>query len=320
MKKYLIPAILLLALSTVFVSCKDDDVIAVKDFTMSKSEALLFSAGGTLELSTAVTPIFATHQMVTWSSSNPAVASVNPYGLVTALTEGLAVITATITKSGLQATCSVTVEFVVPPTAETIVDYETYPEIQSLVAFLNNNNARYNITLMSSKLEAWRAAYAAAVPLFDKFVFALPSTGTSTSSSPMSMGWQITYTSTGNLWPFVTTSPTMPTLVAMTGENDNPNSDATFTELRRVDRTSSSAWGDPTPHSSTLTSLSGAVLAAVRGIFTPIATSTSIASQEAPNLIGLLNASTGWRIFQDDRTFWFRSKADPNDWFVAVRQ
>ena len=69
--------------------------------------------GDTATLHATVSPWNATDQTVTWTSSNPSVASVDQNGKVTALQEGTAVITA---KAGDKtATCSVTVKKVINP-------------------------------------------------------------------------------------------------------------------------------------------------------------------------------------------------------------
>jgi len=70
---------------------------------------MVLAMGGTPGLLTAtVTPADATDKRVTWSSSNPAVATVSN-GIVTPLAVGSTVITATTTDGGFIATCEVTV-------------------------------------------------------------------------------------------------------------------------------------------------------------------------------------------------------------------
>ena len=67
--------------------------------------------GQTYQLSATVNPGDTSNKVVTWSSNNPGIASVNSStGLVTAVSPGNATITASTTDgSGIQATCSVTV-------------------------------------------------------------------------------------------------------------------------------------------------------------------------------------------------------------------
>lgn len=63
---------------------------------------------GTARLTATVTPSDASDKSVTWASSNTAVATVNDSGLVKAVANGTATITAT-TSNGLKASCTVTV-------------------------------------------------------------------------------------------------------------------------------------------------------------------------------------------------------------------
>lgn len=67
-------------------------------------------AGNTTQLSVSVTPAAATNKTLTWTSSNEAVAVVNGNGLVTAVSEGTATITATATDgSSVKGTLVITV-------------------------------------------------------------------------------------------------------------------------------------------------------------------------------------------------------------------
>ena len=78
--------------------------------TLNETAAEL-TAGETLQLTATVLPENATDRTVTWTSSDPAVATVDATGLVTAVAAGTATITATTSDgSALAATCQVTVE------------------------------------------------------------------------------------------------------------------------------------------------------------------------------------------------------------------
>jgi len=335
--KHILTIAIIFSLAFVSFSCGDKEKdIAVTGLTLNANydddgNIVPFRVGSraTLELFTTVTPIFATNQMITWSSSNPSVATVNDYGLVTAHAEnvGTTTITARIVGNDkFVVTREVVVFFVpLPPTVETIVDYEVYPPLESLRGFLNNGVGTYNITLMSPRLETWRAAYKAAVPEFDRFTIVMP--WTAEGQTGRQLGVQMHYTNTSGVWPYRATTEATPPVTPMTGDGNNPNSDGTF-DLQRVDRTSSNVPHSTTPPTFTVNAGNphnqSAVVAAITNIFTPIGTASS-AERNTPaidnnNFIGLLSAPTGWTIIQDDRTFWFRSKADPNDWFVAVRQ
>jgi uncharacterized protein YjdB/alpha-tubulin suppressor-like RCC1 family protein len=66
--------------------------------------------GNTATLSPAITPANATDKTVTWTTSNSSIATVNPNGVVTAISVGNAVITATANDgSAKSASCTVTV-------------------------------------------------------------------------------------------------------------------------------------------------------------------------------------------------------------------
>lgn len=82
--------------------------VAVTGVTLNKS-TLGLGEGQTGTLTATVAPSNATNQAVTWSSSNEAVATVNPYGVVTAVAKGTAIITVTTTDGNKTATCEVTV-------------------------------------------------------------------------------------------------------------------------------------------------------------------------------------------------------------------
>jgi len=72
---------------------------------LSQTEAAL-PVGDTLTLIATILPI--TDREITWTSSNPAVATVNLFGDVTGVSPGTATITAT-TEGGLEATCEILV-------------------------------------------------------------------------------------------------------------------------------------------------------------------------------------------------------------------
>ena len=88
--------------------------------TLSET-AVELPQGETLQLTATVLPEDATVTTVTWSSSDPAVATVDANGLVTAVAPGTATVTAATTDgSGLTASCTVTVPepLVLPETIE----------------------------------------------------------------------------------------------------------------------------------------------------------------------------------------------------------
>lgn len=83
----------------------DDQKVAVTGVSLDKAEGTL-KIGETLSLSATVAPANATEKTVTWTSSAPAVATVQA-GTVTAVSTGTAEITATA--GGKSAKCTVTV-------------------------------------------------------------------------------------------------------------------------------------------------------------------------------------------------------------------
>lgn len=95
--------------------------IAVTGITLNASSGEL-TVGGEVTLTPTVLPSTASNKAVTWSSSKPAVASVNN-GLVKALTEGTATITATTVDGGFTASYDLTVKKVQPAVVDLISTY-----------------------------------------------------------------------------------------------------------------------------------------------------------------------------------------------------
>ncbi|MFA6830258.1 MAG: Ig-like domain-containing protein [Bacilli bacterium] len=81
--------------------------VAVTGVSLS-SEAETIKVNASVTLTATVTPSDATNKIVTWSTSDASVATVNAGGKVTGVKEGTATITATI--DGFTATCTVTVK------------------------------------------------------------------------------------------------------------------------------------------------------------------------------------------------------------------
>jgi len=82
--------------------------IAVTGITVSPT-AVTVSANATTQITATVVPSNATNKTVTWSSGNTSVATVNSAGLVTGVSGGTAIITATTQDGNKTATCTVTV-------------------------------------------------------------------------------------------------------------------------------------------------------------------------------------------------------------------
>ena len=83
-------------------------VDSVTGVNVSPTE-LLLGIGANSPLTATVKPNYATNKAVSWSSSNESVATVDTNGLVQAIAEGTAIITATTQQNSLTATCTVNV-------------------------------------------------------------------------------------------------------------------------------------------------------------------------------------------------------------------
>lgn len=80
----------------------------VESITVDQNQTT-FQSGQTRQFYVIVSPLTATNTNVTWSSSNPSVATVNDKGLVTTISNGSTTITATATDGGFTASSRITV-------------------------------------------------------------------------------------------------------------------------------------------------------------------------------------------------------------------
>ena len=84
--------------------------VPVTGVTLDKTSATIdLKYDNTTSLVATVSPADATNKAVTWTSSNPSVATVDANGVVTAITTGTATITVTTVDGGFTATCDITV-------------------------------------------------------------------------------------------------------------------------------------------------------------------------------------------------------------------
>jgi formylglycine-generating enzyme required for sulfatase activity len=113
MKKFFILMMAAFTLLLMSASCSKDEPgpVEVNGLTLSQT-ALALVHGESETLTATVEPNDAVDQTLTWSSSNPAIATVDN-GLVTALVKGTSIITVT-SANGKTATCEVSVEYLVP--------------------------------------------------------------------------------------------------------------------------------------------------------------------------------------------------------------
>ncbi len=88
---------------------ENSDGIPVTGITLKEKTATV-SIGGTKQLTATVTPANAANKMVSWSSSDNSVATVDASGLVKGVKNGKAVITASAGGGKFKAECSVTVQ------------------------------------------------------------------------------------------------------------------------------------------------------------------------------------------------------------------
>ncbi|RHA38022.1 immunoglobulin-like domain-containing protein, partial [Cellulomonas rhizosphaerae] len=87
--------------------------VAVDGVSVSPATSTI-AAGTTTTLKATVSPATATDPSITWSSSDPAVATVSSSGVVSAVANGTATITAQSSAAGVSATATVTVDPAIP--------------------------------------------------------------------------------------------------------------------------------------------------------------------------------------------------------------
>ena len=106
----------LAVIAVCFTACKKDKEVTgvtitdVTGVTLNDKE-LLLAPNDTITLIATVQPDDATNKNISWTSSNPAVATVSDNGLVTAIADGNATITATTKDGSKTATCSINVDY-----------------------------------------------------------------------------------------------------------------------------------------------------------------------------------------------------------------
>ncbi len=86
------------------------DVVPVSHITLDKTEYTFHYKGATTTLKATVSPDDATDKTIAWSSSDEAVATVSETGVVTAIDNGNAIITASNVDHTVTATCSIIVD------------------------------------------------------------------------------------------------------------------------------------------------------------------------------------------------------------------
>jgi hypothetical protein len=110
-------AIAILAFVFVLTGCHRGatDNVPVTGITLNKASTTIL-VGSTEQLTATIAPLSATNQNSTWSTSDASKATVSSNGLVTAVAEGTAVISATTIDGGFTASCSVSIGVLVQGT------------------------------------------------------------------------------------------------------------------------------------------------------------------------------------------------------------
>lgn len=147
----------LVAAAALLVGCQPKPVLVSK-ITLSQTTGSIVE-GETLKLTAIVSPKEATNPELTWSSSNSSVASVAGDGVITAIAEGSATITAAaVDGSNVKATCEITVtKRVIPVTKielnETAITLKK-DETAQLTAVITPSDATYQtVTWASDKTD-----------------------------------------------------------------------------------------------------------------------------------------------------------------------
>lgn len=91
-------------------------VVSNESVELNKNQLLLEKVGERYGLNATVTPVNVKDKSVTWSSSNPAVASVSGDGVITAKANGTTIVTARTKQNGITASCTVRVSIEESPT------------------------------------------------------------------------------------------------------------------------------------------------------------------------------------------------------------
>ena len=127
--------------------------ISVSQVTISPTTANM-TVGDTKQFSVKIDPANATNQEVSWSSSEPSIASVDSKGMVTAKAEGKATITVTAKDGGISSKATVTVSSkVVPVTGVTVSPTSLTMDIgdsKSLTVTVNPSDATDKTYTISS--------------------------------------------------------------------------------------------------------------------------------------------------------------------------
>lgn len=109
------------------VTVEPEPIVAVKGITLDHNTMELYGIGKTDQLVATIKPDDATDKTVMWSSSDETVATVSSKGLVTAVEEGTATITAKTVDGSFAAICAVQVIIPNPKVSMADAEIEIYP-------------------------------------------------------------------------------------------------------------------------------------------------------------------------------------------------
>ena len=126
------------------------DPVAVTGVTLNKT-SLELEVGGTETLTATVAPADATDKVVTWSSSNTSVATVDASGNVKAVAVGTATITVTTEDGSKTATCAVTVT--APEGKETAFEGGYTSTFKDKNLNTDENNVDWSSTIEANQFE-----------------------------------------------------------------------------------------------------------------------------------------------------------------------
>ncbi|MCL2229927.1 MAG: CotH kinase family protein [Treponema sp.] len=128
--------------------------VPVTGITLNKANTTL-TAGSSETLTANVAPNNASIRLVSWTSSDFNVASVDNTGKITAISGGTATITATTIDGGKTASCIVTVQAPIP--LNWTWGYYADPETTAAISGIDHGNGEYSANVSSLGSDPWNA-------------------------------------------------------------------------------------------------------------------------------------------------------------------
>lgn len=132
----------------VHAECKVSVVVPVTGVTLNTIAVAIKTNGDPVQLTATVTPEDASENTVTWTSSEPSVATVSENGLVTPVAVGYTVITASV--AGFTAECNVTVT--VPAKTWTVGEYYDVDGVTGVVVWTSDDKEHGKIISMKETI------------------------------------------------------------------------------------------------------------------------------------------------------------------------